>query len=364
MRTLFALAFALAASPLCAQDLIKFKDPGKNADLDGTVVSMSFKVVEIEILVGPALARRPAEASLVSEIIPGGTTRSFDFARGEEAMSNADFASAIQRFERVVNDRRATELMRQLSAILIVRCQAAAGKSREVLQAAQALRARTPEGFYTKESFELEVKARLALQDPAGANAAIGTFLGLAQANGLPEWRKFAELMQGGVAEFQANWPCALANYRKCTRDPEVGDEATFGELRCLSALSDWPGLKARSDAILKESLGRKDFNPRLLIAAYNGKGDVDLNTGKHKEALLDYLQGAWVLNGGAASPENEAALARSSVACARIADAERDWVKKETFHRRSEEVLRELKRAYPRSPLIEETQKAIRTPR
>jgi hypothetical protein len=364
MRNIIAFAFTLVASPLWAQDIIKFKDPAKNADLEGSIVSMSFKVVEIEILVGPVLTKRPAEASQIVEIIAGNSMKTFDFSRGEEAMTNADFASAIQRFERVINDRRAAELTKQLSAINIVRCHWSNGKPQLVLLAAQALRTRTPEGFYTKESYELEVKAHLVLQNPAGANAAIGTFLALAKANGVQEWDKVAELLQGSVAEAQGNWRGALASYRKYTRDPEVGDEATFGELRCLSALSDWPGLNARAQAILRESQGKKNFNPRLLIAAYNGKGDVNLHAGKPKEALLDYLQGAWVLSGGTASPEHEAALARSSVACVRVADAERDGAKKETFRRRSLEVLGELRRSYPGSPLIAETEKVIRTPR
>jgi hypothetical protein len=365
MKSLIALTFSLAAaSPLRAQDIIKFKDPAKNADMEGSIVSMSFKVVEIEMLIGTVLAKRPAETSLIAEILPSNGMKHFDFVQGEVAMSNADFGTAIQRFGRVTNDARASDLMKQMSAINIVRCQSYAGNPRGVLQAAMAMRAKKPDGFYTKESFELEVKAQLALGNPAGAKGAIGAFLALAKANDLQDWPKTGELLQGVVAEFQADWRGALAIYRRNTRDPDVGDEAAFGELRCMSALSDWPGLNARASAIIKESSGKKTFNPRLLIAAYNGKGDVDLSAGKPKEALLNYLRGAWVLSGGATSPEHEAALARSSVACARLSDAERDPAKKETFRRRSVEVLGELRRTYPGSPLIAETEKMIRPPR
>jgi hypothetical protein len=123
MKKLLAilLSLAAAASPALAQDIIKFKDPSKNPDMEGDVATMSYKLIEIEINVGGTLAKQPADARQVAEIIPSNSKKNFDFAKGEESMANNDFATAIQRFDRVVNDTRATEVMRQMSAINIVR---------------------------------------------------------------------------------------------------------------------------------------------------------------------------------------------------------------------------------------------------
>src|SRR5436190_18470146 len=122
MRKLLAITFALAATAtrLSAQDTIRFKDP-KTADMEGDIASMTYKLVEVEINVGGTLAKQPADARQIAEIIPSNSKKSFDFAQGEAAMANNDFASAIQRFERVASDTRATEVMRQMSLINIVR---------------------------------------------------------------------------------------------------------------------------------------------------------------------------------------------------------------------------------------------------
>ena len=117
--------------------------------------------------------------------------------------------------------------------------------------------------------------------------------------------------------------------------------------MRCLTAISDWTSLNSRADAILKDSSGKKHFSSRLLIAAYNGKGDADLNGGKIKEALLNYLQGAMVLGKGESSPEHEAALARAAIACAKIAAVEKDANKKGTYRGRALEMFGELTRTY-----------------
>src|SRR5215831_10316671 len=124
MKKLLAIAVALAAtaSPLLAQDTIRFKDPVKNPDLEGDVVGLTYKQIDLEINVGGTLAKQPQDARLVAEIIPSNSKKNFDFAKGEEAMANNDFPTAIQRFDRVAGSTQASELMRQLSAINIVRC--------------------------------------------------------------------------------------------------------------------------------------------------------------------------------------------------------------------------------------------------
>ena len=349
MRKLLAITFALmaTATQLSAQDIIRFKESAKTADMEGDIASMSFKLVEIEINVGGTLAKQPADARHIAEIIPSNSKKSFDFAQGEAAMANNDFASAIQRFERVAGDTRATEVMRQMSAINIVRCQYYAGNAPGVVQAAQALRAKKADSFYVRESFELEVKAHLATGNTGAAAGAIGSFKNLGNSNGMQEWAKSGELMEAGLAERKGDWRAALQIHKKYQRDADVGEDATLGVMRCLSAINDYTSLNSAADQIIKDSHGKKNFNSRLLIAAYNGKGDADLNAGKAKEALLDFLQGAMVLGKGETSPEHEAALARSAIACAKVATAEKDNAKKQTYKGRAMEMFGELTRTY-----------------
>lgn len=359
--TAFLVALAATAAPLWAQDVIKFRDPSKSPDMEGDIATLTYKLIEVEINVGGTLAKQPADARQVVDIIPSNGKKTFDFAQGEAAMANNDFASAIQRFERVAADTRSTELMKQLSAINIVRCQFYAGQPQGVIQAAQALRAKKPESFYVRESFELEVEAHIAKRDQNGARGAIAAFAAMGNANGMQEWAKSAELMQAQLSELQNDPRTALGIYKKYSRDNDVGERATLGEMRCLTLIKDWPGLNSRADSIIKDAATKKNLSGRVLIAAYNGKGDFEDNAGKVKESLLNYLQGAMVLSKGETSPEHEASLAHSSIACSKLAAAEKDANKKSTYRGRAVEMLDELKRTYPGSKLKADAEKAVK---
>ncbi len=362
MRKLLAIAFVLAAAArVSAQDQIRFKESAKMADMEGNIVSMSCKLVEIEILIGTNFNKQPVDAKQIADLTPSNKDKTFDFAQGENAMANNDFASASQRFQRVLGDNRATEIQKQLSLINMVRCEYYNGNPRGVIQASVALRTKKPDHFYIKEAFELEVKAHLALRDTAGAQGAINAFAQLGQQQGMPEWGKSADLMSAGLAELKKDHRSALGTYRKYARDHDVGEEATLGEMRCLTAISDWTSLNSRADSILSDAKGKKNYNPRLLIAAYNGKGESDMNGQKFKEALLNFLQGAMVLGRGEASPEHEASLGRSSVACSKLAAAEKDKTKKDTYRGRAVEMLDELKKSYPNSEYRKEAETALK---
>ena len=363
MRKLLAIAtiLASAAGPLWAQDIIKFKDPNKNPDMEGEIATMSYKLIEIDINVGGSLARQPADARQVADIIPSNSKKSFDFAKGEESMNNNDFDSAIERFARTQKDARASELQRQLSAINVVRCQYYKGNPNGVIQAAQALRAAKADSFYVRESFELEFKAHVATRNAGGAAAVATAFANMGNANGMQEWAKSGELMSAQLAEMKQDWRTALGIYKKYSRDRDVGDDATLGELRCLTALADWTSLSSRADSIIKDAQDKKNFPSRLLIAAHNGKGDAQLNGGKLKDSLLEFLQGALVLARGETGPEHEASLGRSAVACAKIAAAEKDAAKKALYKGRAQEMLGELQQTYGKgSRYAAEAQKAI----
>jgi hypothetical protein len=363
MKKLLTIAILLtaAAAPLSAQDIIKFKDPSKNPDMEGEIATLTYKLIEIDIQVGGQLARQPADARQVADLIPSNSKKSFDFAKAEESMANNDFDSAIERFARTQKDTRASELQRQLSGINIVRCQYYKGNPNGVVQAAQAMRAAKSDGFYVRESFELEFKAAVAMRNANGAAAVANAFAQMGNANGMQEWAKSGELMQAQLGELKQDWRPALAVYKKYSRDHDVGEEATLGELRCLTGVGDWTGLASRADSVLKDGQDKKNFSTRLLIAAHNGKGDGLLNSGKAKDALLEYLQGAMVLSKGETGPEHEASLGHSAVACAKIAVAEKDKAKKDIYKGRAQEMLGELAQTYGKgSRFIPEAQKAI----
>jgi hypothetical protein len=341
MTHALSLLFALAtAASLQAQETLKFKDPARNPDLEGDIVGLTDKTVEI--VTGGV--KQTLDARRVVEIVPSAARKTPDYLKGEEAAANGSFAAAVERFERVATDGRAPESLRQLAAIRSVRAAAANSDHAGVVQAAQVLRARKKDGFFLHESFQLEVKSHLALGNGAGAAAALKAFA--AAAPGHPS----VDLLEAALAESQNNWKGALARYRKLLRDPDAADPAALGEMRCLTAQADWPGLGATAEAHLKNAMGKRDFNPRILIASYTGKGDVDLNAGKAKEALLNYLQGAIVLSKGEKSPEHEEALARSATACAKLAVAEKDAARKARYRAQAQEMLQEFARTYPGS--------------
>jgi len=356
MKTSIAvlIALAAAATPLAAQDTLRFKDPKKSPDLQGEVVALSFRVVEIDI----RGVKQQIDARLVAELIPSNDHKNVDFSRGEEALANGEVAAAIARFERVASDPRAAPLLRQKAAIHIVRC---TPDPQGIIASARALRAKRPDSFYLQESYQREVIAHLVTGDAPAAKAAIAAFAAQAAAQAIQEWANSADLLDAGLAEFQKNWRAALAVYRKYLRDPDLGDDAALGELRCLTALADFPGLKARAEAIIRDAAGKKDANPRLLIAAYTGRGDVELNGGKTKDGLMAYLQGAMALAQGETSREHEAALARVALTCVKIAAAGSGDERAATYRVRTKEVLDELNRTYPGSRYRKEIEEALR---
>jgi hypothetical protein len=343
------LALATARS-LEAQETLKFKDPARNPDVEGEIVSLSFKTIEIV----SGGVKQTVDARRVAEIVPAASRKTPDYAKGEEALANGNLSAAAERFERVATDARAPESVRQLASIQTARCAAAGGDPAGIVQAAQVLRARKADSFFVNESFSLEVKAHIALGNAAGAAGALRAYAALSP--GDPD----LEFLDAALAESQNNWKGALATYRKYLRDPLYTVPAALGELRCLTAQADWPALGTAADAHLKNAMGKRDYNSRILIASYMGKGDVDLSGGRAKDALLNYLQGAIALNKGEMSPEHEAALARSALACAKLFAAEKDAPKKARYRSQAAEMRGELLKFYPRSRFKAEVDKAV----
>lgn len=364
MRRAMAAVFLLSAGalPATAQDVLKFRDP-KTPDMPCEVISLTYKTVEFEPAAAPG-TRLKEDAKNILAIIPDPNRKTFDFAHAEQAFNSGELEEAAQRFERARRDPRAPDLLRQLAAISVVRCYWARDNIPGALAAVKNLRQDRPDSFFLLESYDYEIRCQLARRDEKGVAQALAEMEAKGK-EGLPEWTKLAEVYRGSLLELQGRPRDALAIYRKYVRDREVGQEAILGELRCLRDLGDWGTLNGRAQQLLDEWRGKKDAGARLLTGAYNARGEYLLNGGRVKEALLDFMQGVAVLNrGGQTSREHETSLARAAICCARLAGQEKDKSRKDLYRARAQELLSELERTYPSSPLRSEIAKAIQEAR
>jgi outer membrane protein assembly factor BamD (BamD/ComL family) len=350
---------AAAASSARAQDVIHFKDG--TADQECEVVSLNYRTVDYDIVLGNKV-RQQADAKKVAEISVDKNQSTFEFNQGQSAMEAGNFAEAIEKFGRVTRDQRARDLLKQTAAINMVRCQYYSENVPGCLAAIQGLRQMKPETFFLMESYQLEIKAHLAKNDVGQAQAAVTALEGKGNSENMPEWSRAADVLRGGLLELQKKYRDALQIYRKYQTDKDAGDDAKMGELRCLKETADWAGLSVRSEAVLGELHNRKLPNDRLSMAAYNARGEANLNGGKIKEALLDFMQGVAVFSkSGGGNREHETSLARAAFACTRIALAEKtDKARRDTYKRRAQELEADLKRGYPGTPYAPEVKRAI----
>jgi hypothetical protein len=329
------------------------------SDLLGEVQSLTHKVVEYELTAAPGV-KQPAEAKKIAEIVPDNNRKTFDYATGETALASGDLDQALERFDRVTRDARATELLKQLAYINLVKCRWMKDDLAGTVAASQRLRKERPECFFLRDAYEYEFRAHVARNDIDGASKTLTEFEGKGKADGMTDWPKSAEVLRGRLLELQSKWREALAIHRKYARDRDAGEEASLGELRCLSALQDWPALSSRADQVIIDAKARRNAS-RLLTGAYNAKGEANLNSGKVKEGLLDFLQGVMVLNkGGETSMEHELSLGRGAVACAKYAASLKEKAEKDRYKERAQHLVAELDKFYPNSRYRTEALKSI----
>jgi hypothetical protein len=353
-----SILLALAASEAAAQDVIRYKDG--TPDQDCEIVALNYRQVDYDIVVGNKV-RQQADSKKVSEIIVDRNQSTFEFNQASTAMDGGAWDDAIDKFERVKRDPRARDLLKQTAAINIVRCQYAKDSSQGCLASIQSLRQAKPDSFYYLESAQYEIKACLAKGDVSGAQAAVNALQAKGNSENMPDWAKAADVLSGSLLELQKKWREALTIYRKYQTDKDAGDDAKMGELRCLKETADWAGLSVRSEAIMGELRNRKVPNDRLSTSAYNAHGEVNLNGGKIKEALLDFMQGVTVFSRSGASREHEASLGRAGYTCTRIALKETDPAKKSLFKQRALDLRSDLERQYGKnSPFLQELVKGI----
>lgn len=356
---IYAGLFA-AASPAVAQDVIRFWDP-KMGEAQGEVTKATYKIVEYDRFAGDTRAGQTAQARDIREIVIDANRKTFEFSGGEDALGKGDFALALERFEKVKRDSRAIDFLKQAAGLNIVKCHMQAGDPAAALAAIKTLRQERPDTYFLRETYEMEYKIHLSRNDAAAVAQVVNSFDEKGRADGMKEWSKTAEIMRSNMLELQKNWREALAIHKKYLTDRDIGEDATLGELRCLRALGDYTSLRSRGEALLASLQGRKGANERIKTAAYNARGEANLNGGKAHEALLDFMQGVVVLNRGSeSSREHEAALGGAATSCARVAAAQKDKEKKDLYRSRALELQDELKRGYPGSPFLAEIAKAL----
>jgi len=361
MHYLIAVVILSAgAAGAVAQDVIRFKE-GRGQDIQGDVGNnLNYKVVEYEPAATPG-AKIKSDSKDIQEIVIEQSKKSFDFGQGEQAMNNNDLDSAVERFERVRKDPRAHELIKQTSAINVVRCHFANNNVAAALAAVKSLRQERPDSFYLLESYDYEIRCHLARKDTTAASQSLTELEGRGKSDNMPEWSKLANVRRAGLLELQGKWAEAMTAYRSFARDKDVGEDALLGELRCLRETGNWNGLMGRGEQLIGELRAKKGASPRLLMAAFNARGEASLNSGKPKDALFDFMQGVASL-GRRTGPcrELELATAKAAVACARIAKDEKDKAKKETYKNRALELQGELEKVAPGSSFRGEVQKAV----
>lgn len=343
-----------AAARAAAQDTLRFRDPGRPR-MTGEITAMNFRTVEIEIEVGGLRVPQKVNAREILEIEIDPGRKSHDFYAGEEAMNRGDLAKAAERFELAKRDPR--EVIKQTAGMNVIRCHFNNGDIPAALNAIKAFRQEKPETYYLRETYEYEYRCHLQRGDAGAMARTADDFEKKGKSEKLDEWAKSAELMRAQLREFQGKWAEALGIYSRYARDREIGDEAALGELRCLTQMQNWSPLKAKAETVISAHKGKKG-SERLLMGAYNARGEALLRAGNPKEALFDFMQGVAVLSqGGETCREHERALALAGIACAQIATGQKNPVYKE----RARELLSDLDKIYSNSPLRAELDKAIR---
>ncbi len=357
MRISHVAAILLSASAAAAaQDVIILRS---GQELQGEVVSLNYKSVEYEL--AAANVKQKEDARNVVEIRPDRNRMTFEFTSGMSAVETNDLDAAIDRFERVRKDARATDLLRQMAAINVVKSYFMKDNLAGCIAACKGLRLERPDSFFLRESYDYEIRCHLAARNVQGAGQVLTEFETRGKTDNVPEWAKSAEVMRAGLLELQGRHRDALPIYRKYGNDKDVSEEAILGELRCLKEAGDWAGLSGRAGAVITSEKGKRGASSRLLTGAFNARGEASFQSGKFKDALLDFMQGvAPLAKGGGTNREHETALARAALSCARIARDEKEKAKKETYKQRAQELMQDLSKTYGNSAHVAEVQKAL----
>ncbi len=359
----------LAQTALAQNDRIRFRDPGRE-DARCDIIDISWKKVDYYLITGGKQFRQNESTKKIREILFGDTSKQFDYRSAENLMNSGQFAAAIPKFEKARSNPRCNRALRQKAGMNILLCHYYAGQYDKAVQSAEQFRRDNPNTYYLAETYQLQYDAYLGKNPPdfSKMERTIQEFSRAADSKNR-DWKYSAEIMRAGLYEFRKKWDQALSIYSRSAyqKDLVVGPNAKLGELRCLSALGKWSRLKSRGESILRD--GKKQaLDETLLMGANIALGDVQLSGGKTKEAIYSYLRAAIQLHkSGEPSREHETALGRASIACSRHAAKLQQPEGTKEYLGISGDLIAELSRTYPASPLLAKAKKErskVRIPR
>ncbi|MHC4605380.1 MAG: hypothetical protein ACYTAF_00400 [Planctomycetota bacterium] len=362
MRTIAAAALilALSAVSVLAQDSIRKTD---GTMVDGEIIEMTYNSVRVRQPMGEQTIDQTVEARDVADVQLGGRENyPYALRKGQRAMEDEDFDAAIKFFDSVINESRrmmASDVAKQYA--YWHRCEAVAkkGDRRATLKAILDFRRAYPETYFLRNTFEMQYELARAAGDVKEMGRALDAYK--AQAGKLRDqvsrrqWTKEAEVKKAEYYEFRGESSQALRIYAKYGRDSIVGDLARLGELRCLSTLGKFGAIRAKAATIVSEATNaqkavpRKPYNLRLLMAAYNGLGDCEMQDGRTKNALMKFLRVVVDVGPsyGILCAEHEAGVGKAAIAAAKYASELDDKVKAETYIDRSESLMNDLVNSY-----------------
>lgn len=220
------------------------------------------------------------------------------FAVAADFMNNGDYATAIEKFQAVADDRGARSWVRTYALMNIAAMYEASAKFDGAIAAWEQLIKDSSKSRYVPKAY---IQIGLDYLAKGDVNSAKASFGRLARLSGLPEGQKmlgqyyliFIQQKQGEQTKDQAVLRQALGQYRsllgKTEGDPELSEVAILSRLgigSCLVLLGQFDEALAFFQKIADSA---KD--PAVLAGAYNGLGDCYIKKNQWRDALLCFLR-------------------------------------------------------------------------
>src|SRR5262245_22112201 len=322
LRSLLALAVVASAPALAsAQDKIIWK--GDRQPIEGIVVNINFREIKYRLV--SASSQQEDNAREVKDIEFDRENNQFpsEYSRGIDSLHKGANKEAIDYFEKAIAQIKKSNSpdhpLRDFCRKYIIEAQLALGDAQAAVNSARELRKEKPDSFFLRESFLMQYEAAKMKRDAALQDATIKELDDVIKSDRrYADLQNDAKLLRADVLETQKKHAEALDLYTSLGGNRELWEEVSLGMLRCLSALKRTSDLKAKVESLLSEIKEKRDSAPRVYLGAIIARGDVNLEEGKVKEALLDFMKGALDPGAAANSYEHETAIAKSAIAAAR----------------------------------------------
>jgi len=366
-RSILALVLMASAPALAAaQDKIIWK--GERQPIEGIVVNINFREIKYRLVNAAGQQEDNAREVKDIEFDKENNLIPFEYTRGIEALHKGGNKEAVDNFVKAIDHIKKSNSpdhpLRDFCRKYIMEAYMAAGDAQAVVTAARELRKEKPDSFFLRESFLMQYEAAKMKRDAALQDATIKELDDVIKSDRrYADLQNDAKLLRADVLETQKKHLEALDMYTSLGGNRELWEDVSLGTLRCLSALKRTAELKAKVESLLTEIKEKRDSAPRVYLGAIIARGDVYLEEGKVKEALLDFMKGALDPGPAANSYEHETAIAKSAIAAARYAKqfGEKDKANKLLYIDRAKEMREELKLRFPSSAWVTDVENSIK---